>query len=246
MLQVENLDPPKDPANQCSISVEDADLRNGPGQFSGISARNPNFFKKKTDPIKYVSENRRNLNWHRQKPITKNENYFKEPSPDISGEKHFETSDGNLPSQFLPSSNALPSPSPLTAEIRSPLEALSDKRYLSNSEIPQEFDRSQSKLSDAKSNSIMQTSLIPFSVRSEVYKPHELPRGQEIVGFYFNQHLEFGDESSYSGNSSCFMFKFRNNRIEVFKPLPGRWKYFRVSSQGIFIGESREGVDRRR
>lgn len=129
-------------------------------------------------------------------------------------------------------------------DIQSPLEALSDKRYLSNSEIPVDFDKSQSRMQDDKSISLMQTSLIPFSVRSEVYKSHNLPPGQEIIGFYFNQHLEFSDEASYAGNSSCFMFKFQENKIMVYKPLPGKWKYFRVSSQGIFIG--RRKLTRRR
>ena len=59
---------------------------------------------------------------------------------------------------------------------------------------------------------------------------------QEVIGFFFNQHLEFGNESDYFGNSSCFFFKFVNNRIQIYKPIAGMSKYFRVSSQGIFIG----------
>jgi hypothetical protein len=76
----------------------------------------------------------------------------------------------------------------------------------------------------------------PFSIKSEIYKSHNIPKNQEIIGFYFNQHLEFGNESEYMGDSSCFIFRYSGDQIKAFKPNSGKSKYFRTSSQGIFIG----------
>jgi hypothetical protein len=112
---------------------------------------------------------------------------------------------------------------------------LLNNKYLSKDELVADHD--ESRFHDDKELSSFHGSMYPFSIKSDHHRSHHVPKHQDIIGFYFNQHLEFGNDSTYNGDSSCFIFKYiDHHHIKAYKPVAGKSKYFKVTSQGIFIG----------
>lgn len=69
---------------------------------------------------------------------------------------------------------------------------------------------------------------------------HFINRNHEIIGVYLNQHLDYGDNANdgYVGDQSVFAFRFINHNLHVYKANPNNFRYFKASSQGIFIGRN--------
>lgn len=107
VLQIENLDCPTEPKaeNNFSVSIDNLAIDDVGNQISNMDRKKFNFFKKIHEPNHFGKKSPQMLTLYKQKPITKNENLFKEPKPQIAGEKEFETSDGNTSKPFHLSSN---------------------------------------------------------------------------------------------------------------------------------------------
>lgn len=229
LMEIENIDRP-DPAAKIPLQDTSIDII-----ISKKKKKISNFFK--MNP-----ELKKNKNFRKSSSQSKNNLFFEDVDDNDlkkSGQEKsnvFETGDTPPPSDSFNTNNMstlyFHKHHPNFLVNKSPMEALLSNKFMSNHDIN---EMGESKLKDSKMNSI-QNSLVPFSLKSDAHRMSEINNAHEIVGFYFNKHLEFGSEKEYHGDSSCFFFKLHRLNIEIFRPVGARKKYFRVSSQGIFLG----------
>ena len=92
------------------------------------------------------------------------------------------------------------------------------------------------------SQSVINESINPIHIEShlnmsEIEHPY-MAQNHQIIGVYLNQHLEFvhNENDGYLGDESVFMFRFDGNNLRVYRAKPNHFKYFKVSTEGIFIG----------